>query len=224
MLQVIQHIYLIPLLLSMFLSLRAIKRKWPLPYRIFSCLLACVAVAELCSLLWKYMPVIFRSWRHSPNNLWIYNSFMLPQYLLYIAVYYNLSSSHAKKKLFLGAAVFLVCFFIFNTLVLQPIDTVESNVLILASAIVIYLVTVYFEELRKQKEVISLTSEPMVWISLGALIFHTASLPYMIALNFLNHLYLSLAVALYYIFMGLNFIMYSLYSIAFLCQPTSPKS
>jgi hypothetical protein len=87
-----------------------------------------------------------------------------------------------------------------------------------ASAIVLFLTISYFEQLRKEKEVIRLTKHPMAWLSLGAFIFHAATLPYIICLDYLIQHNVSLAIALYYIYLGLNCILYSLYSVAFLCQ------
>ena len=214
---------MVPLFISTLLGLRSIRMQWPAPYKLFSVLLICVSATEIFAVLWKYLPSIINGWRFSSSNLWIYNLFLIPQYLLYFTVYHKLLQSTVMKRVIRIFCFVYVGFALFNMLYIQSIYSVESLTLILADSFVVFLTTVYFEQLRKQKEIIALTSEPMVWISLGAFIFHTVSLPYMIGLNFLNKVDISLAIALFYIYMLLNFLMYSLYSIAFLCRRTPPK-
>lgn len=216
--RMIQHIYIIPLFLSMLFSLKSIRLKWPVQYRIFAVLLICVSIVELFALLWKYWLFDIGNQHYSDSNLWLYNSFLIPQYLLYMATYYKVIKSFTIRKAILVTGFFFALFAIFNFFYFQPIDTVNSYTIIFACLIVILLTAAYFEQLIKEKDIIRLTTHPMAWISLGAFIYHTACLPYMITLNYLIANNVSLAVTLFYIYLGLNCIMYSLYSIAYLCQ------
>jgi hypothetical protein len=176
-----------------------------------------VFFVEVLAILWKYHIIGIPNHPWSSSNLWIYNVFLLPQYLLYMALYYQVIRSAAIRKIIIALAVFYTVFALLNIFYIQHINNIDSLTLAVSSGIVIFLTIAYFEQLRKEEQLIRLTTHPMVWISLGAFIFHTANLPYLIGLNYLIHTNLPLAIALFYIFLALNCIMYTLYSVALLC-------
>jgi hypothetical protein len=216
--KVLQHIYILPLFISMLLSLKSFRLSWPAPYKIFSLLLICISVIEIFALLWKY--ILYNNVGYggfSNSNIWLYNCFLVPQYLLYLYVYHQVIKSKLLKRTILIAGVVYSLFTLVNILFFQSINSINSFPIIAASIIILFLTSGYFEQLRKEKEIMRLTSQPMVWISLGAFIFHAANLPYIISLNYLIHNNIPLAIALFYIYLGLNCIMYTFYSIAFLC-------
>jgi hypothetical protein len=212
---------MLPLFISALLSLKALRPNWPVYYRWFSALLIFVLLAESFAIWWKYY-FSFSSHAYTAHNLWIYNVALVPQYLLYMTFYYQVIRSPMVKRWIIAAGGFYFLFALANSLFFQSIHSVQANVLLVAYAIVILLTVVYFEQVRKDNEIIKLASHPLVWISLGALIFHSGDLPYMISLNYLNR-NLKLATALYYIHLILNCVMYTLYIIAFLCHPPPRK-
>lgn len=218
MLRLIQHIYILPLAASALLSLKSFRLGWAVQYKMFSALLWLILFTECTAILWKYV-IYNQSWsgHYSKSNIWIYNIFLIPQYLGYCLVFYQAAISKKRKKLIIAAAVIFTIVTVANMLFFQPVTTVSSFAIIAASLLVIFLSTGYFEELRKQETITRLSTHPMAWISLGAFIFHAANLPYIISLNYLIGNNMSLAVALFYIYMGLNCVMYTLYSTAFLC-------
>ena len=218
MLKVIQHLYMAPLLISTLLGMKTFRRNWPAPYKTFSVLLLCILFVEIMALLWKTVFYKIQNWPWSDSNLWLYNSFLIPQYLLYIAVYYQVISGAKMKRVILITGIVFTLLAIINLIFFQSIYAINSYTLIMASGIIIFLTVTYFEQLRKEKEIIRLTAHPMVWISLGAFLFHAANLPYMIGLSYLTRNNISLAIALFYVYMTLNCIMYTFYSFAFLCK------
>lgn len=215
--RLIQHIYILPLLISTLLSLKSFRLSWPAPYKAFSVLLLCILIIETFAILWKYVLFSKLGSGHSNSNIWLYNCFLIPQYLLYMFTYYQVLRSKLIKKIIFITAILYSVLTVVNILFLQPVNSINSYSLIAASLIILFLTTTYFEQLRNEKDIIELKSHPMVWISLGAFIFHAANLPYIISLNYLIHYNISLAVALFYIYLALNCVMYTLYSIAFLC-------
>jgi len=216
--RMIQHIYLLPLFISTVLSFRALGRKWPASYGLFSILLLIIFLVELLAYLWKFYFVTFRNWPYSQSNLWLYNSFLIPQYLLYMAVYYKALHSKKTRTIIVILAVVYLVFAAVN-FSLQGIHGIDSYTLAMADGIVLFMTVAWFNQVLREKEIIRLTAHPMVWISVGAFIFHAANLPYILSLDFLIHNDISLAIALFYIFLALNCIMYSFYTIAFLCHP-----
>lgn len=222
--KLLQHIYIIPLLLSTLLSLKAFRLKWPAPYRYFSVLLIVVLTTELLAITWKYFfhnTILLGS--YSNSNLWLYNIFLIPQYCLYLYIYYLVLQSPRLKKLVRIIGILYPLFVIGNMFLFQRIHSVNSYSLVVSSVIVLFLTICYFEQLWTQNEIIRLGSHPMSWLSLGAFIFHAANLPYIISLEYLIKNNISLAIALYYIYLGLNCILYTLYCIAFLCPTPQPK-
>ncbi len=222
--KLLQHIYVIPLFLSMLLSLKTFRLKWPAPYRYFSILLIVIFVTETLAISWKYF---FHNTEllgnYSNSNLWLYNIFLLPQYCLYLYIYFLVLKSRRQKYVIKILGLVYPVFVITNILLIQHIHSVSSYSLILSSAIILFLTICYFEQLRNQNEIINLSSHPMSWLSLGAFIFHAANLPYIICLGYLVKHNVSLAIALYYIYLFLNCLLYTLYCIAFLCRTPHQK-
>lgn len=218
MLKVIQHIYMIPLILSTLISFRSIRFNWPVQYKMFSGLLIFISIVEILAISWKYYLHKLGNWHFSNSNLWLYNILAIPQYLIYMIIYRRIIKSFVLKRIIDALAIFFIVFSIINWIYFQTIHSINSYMLLLGSAIMIFLSISYFDQLRKEKEIIRLSSHPMVWISLGAFIFHSANIPYIISLNYLIRSNVSLAVALFYIYLALNCVMYLCYTIAFLCQ------
>jgi len=221
--RMIQHLYMVPLFISMFLSFKSFRMKWPPPYRTFSILLITISGTELLAYLWKFFFFNLRNWPYSQSNLWLYNSFLIPQYLGYMAVYYQALESVRIKKTIIGLAIAYAVLGLLNNFFLQGIHNVDSYTVVMAGSIVIFMTVAWFNQTLRGKELIRLQSHPMTWISLGALIFHAAELPYILSLNYLVRINIPLALALFYIYLSLNCIMYTAYIIAFLCQ-TPPRS
>lgn len=217
--KLLQHIYIIPLFVSMLLSLKSFRLRWHIQYRLFAVLLIIVFATEALAICWKYyLHNTIGKGQYSNSNLWIYNIALIPQYLLYLRIYYLVIRSLILKKVIIIISFLFSALAILNLIFFQTINSINSYSLVASSAIVLFLSVSYFEQLRNESEIIRLTAHPMVWLSLGALIFHAANLPYIISLDYLIHNNLSLAVALYYIYLGLNCILYTFYSIGFLCQ------
>jgi hypothetical protein len=141
-----------------------------------------------------------------------------------MAVYYKVLHSTKLKRAILALAVAYPVFAVVNNIFWQDINSFDSYTLAMADGIVIFMTIAWFNQVLRESEIIRLATHPMVWISVGAFIFHAANLPYILSLDFLIHNDVPLAIALFYIFLTLNCIMYSLYIIAFLCQPPPPTS
>lgn len=218
MLKIIQHLYLIPVFLSALVSLKSFGQKWPSHYKTFSILLIGVLFIEVFSFVWESLAKT-EGWPYSNNSTWMYNIFLFVQYPLYMRFYYKALNAPRAKKAIIGLAVIYVLFGIINLIYIQGLFQSNSYTLVMASVIVIFLLLAYFEQVRKSREIIRLSEHPLVWISLGAFVYHAGCGPYMLSINFLSKNDPSLAIALYFIYMSLIFVMYSLYTIAFLCNP-----
>jgi hypothetical protein len=224
MLKVIQHIYFIPLLISAILSLKAFRLRWPLPYRLFSILLFVIVFVEIAATSWAYWLYDFNGWTYSKNNRWIYNLSIIPQYLLYMAVYYFIIRNVVIKKTILITSVLFSIFTIVNIIYWQTLYDVNSYTHLIADCIILLLSFVYFEQLKKEKEVVKLSLQPMVWISFGACVYHLLNIPYLFGMNYLvKNNFISFAYSFHYFYLIFQCIMYISYAKAFLCPTPQQK-
>lgn len=219
------HIYLIPILLSFLSSLTTYRLDWPKPYKFFCIFLIITLAVEAAAILWMKQLYQTEWWNFSQNNLWIYNTYLIPQYLFYIYFFAANDSRLWVKRLSFLIAITYFIFSITNLIIFQGLFVVNFATIIFANFIVILSSVNYFVGLMKAKTVIRLSTQPIFWIAAGAFIFHLGSLPCFILYNYISSNNSALATSLFIIIVILNCLMYSFYTVAFLCTkkfPTSP--
>ena len=180
---------------------------------------------ELFAVSWKFW-LHDTSWWHLPKrNLWVYNLYYIPQYLLYYVFFYKATGGGSPpKKIF--QAICLVTFLggLCNLIFVQGLHELDTYTIILGSLGVIFFCFNYFRLEGWQFERRKPGSDPALWIVAGALLFHLAALPYFVWINYLSRHNVKLALTLFMIILFLNILMYSMYLIAFLCsRPFPPK-
>lgn len=209
------------MLISAILSLKVFRLSWPIAYRYFSLYLITAIVTELSARLWVF--AYHQQWFSisSPSNFWIYTLSFIPQYLLLMMMYYTITqTAKIKKALFILIFIF-IAFIIVNATVFQRgvINTYSHT---LANLLVVLMAMVYFEEIRKQKEIPVLRKQPMLWISLGLWIFHLLDIPYITNINTLLNLNSNtIPIVLSFLHDILIITMHTFFIIALLC-PTPP--
>ena len=223
MLKVIQHLFILPLLISIVIGMKNLRLQWSSPYKIFFVLLVTVGIVESLSVIWTFCLPLIPNWPYKKDSLWIMNIGLIPQYLLYIAFFYKINHSKRVKKVLIIAAPAFIIFVIANWFLFQSINSINSYSLIVASSIIVGSALRYFDQLLKDKETAKEDLRPLIWISSAALLFHIGLIPYIYNLNYLIANNLSLALSLFYLFSFLNFTLYTCYTIALLCQPSPPK-
>ncbi len=211
------------MLVSVILSLKAFRLRWPPAYRWFSVLLFTALATEVAANLWLYWLHNFNGMKYNGNTAWIFTVSLIPQYLLFMTVYYLALHSRRIKTMIIIAGILFSSFVIINAFYIQGFKIMNSYSHIFASAIMLLLALAYFEQARKEKELVKLSEQPMTWISLGSLIFHLISIPYLLFMNYLISNFMSIATAFYYVFLLTIFASYVLYSKAFLCKTPQLK-
>ena len=223
---VLYYFYLLPLFLSFLSSLSSFRLDWPKPFRWFCIFLLATLTTEIFAVLWKYQLHHTSWWNYSFNNLWIYNLYLLPQYLFYIYFFSSIVNLRFVKVLRFPMAFLLCSVAAVDLFWGRQLFLVNYFTIITANFIVIFFSVSYFVQLMRASGVIRLAREPAVWISIGAFIFHLGSLPCFILLNYLSSGNVVLSLSLFRIIIVLNTLMYTLYSIAFICTkkfPTQPS-
>ena len=217
----VYYLYLIPLTASTVVSLRSFKNQWAKPYRYFSLFLMETLANELFAISWKFFLHHNRYWDFPNANLWIYNIYLPPQYLFYFLFFSLMVEEPILRKMKKTIVTGYLIFSILNITFIQSIRELNTYTIIVGNAMVIGCSIMYFIHELNRRVPLHVQRQPLFWISLGAFIFNTVSLPYFIAINYLSHTNLPLAIALFNILLVLNIVMYICYLIAFLCKTPS---
>lgn len=217
------YIYLIPLMLSTIASLKSFRLATFRPYLLFSIFLLLTLAVEIFAILWKWQLYQTAYWNYSRSNLFIYCGFLTVRLIFTLLIYYQVLHSKRIKKIIKHLSIPLLCFFIINYFFIQMPDRVNTYSIVLLHLTSIILAFMFFNQILKDKKIVQLSVQPMIWISLGIFIYHAGTLPYFIFLNYLNKEYVTLALSLLNINQALNIIMYSFFLIAFLCIPHHQK-
>jgi len=220
----VHYLYLVPLGLGAMISLRAFRLSWPRPYRLFSIFLVGTFMMELVAISWKLWLYQTTYWHYSKSNGWIYNLYYTPEYIFYLLFFYRvLEKNIVNRKIVFAACGLYIVLGIVNLLFIQRCYKLNTYSIIGGNIIVIFLTLLYFKQELQRTTPIRAVEDPLFWISIGAFIFHTVSLPYFIFINYLIRNNLSLAVTLFNILLFLNTLLYSLYLTAFLCKTPYQK-
>lgn len=220
-----QYIYLVPLSISMICSWRAIKNNWAGPYKAFAWFLTFSFLLEISAVSWKLVLHQTAYWNFSKSNLWLYNLYFLPEYLFYLYFFSKILKSKILNHWAKWIGFVYIVFGLANVLFLQTMAQLNTYTIIFGSGLVIFCSSLYFVQENSRKIPEQVTRTPLFWISIGALLLHSVSLPYFIFINRLSQTNIPLAMALFNILLILNILMYSFYLIAFLCKnPALKKS
>ena len=219
----VHYLYLVPLCLSATISLKAFRNSWAKPYCLFSIFLVGTLCSELFAISWKLGLNETGYWSFSKSNLWIYNLYIVPQYLFYFLFFCMvLDQKPTQRTQLLLSGVYLLLALL-NMVLIQGMNQLNTYTIILGGVAVVTCASRYFIQEFNRKLPVSVQWHPLFWISLGAIVFHSVSIPYFIFINYLSKTNLPMAIALFNILLMMNILMYSLYLIAYLCNNPSPK-
>lgn len=213
-----RYIYLIPILLSAIFSLKSFRLEWPRQYRIFSVFLMLTLLTEVFAITWKWYLHKTIWWDYTIHNLWIYNSFHILRYSLFLVFFYKMLGSVQVKKIILYVGSLIIAFGVIDFWVIQSPYPMNNYTVAFTHIFSIILSLLFFRQVLREVKIINLTRHPMVWISLGTFIYCSGSLPWFIMFNYALE-FPTMAVILFNISTVLNIFLYTFYLIAFLCRP-----
>lgn len=154
------------------------------------------------------------------NNTFIYNSFSIVEFPFYMA---NLSFFVRKplaKKIIRYTAVLYAVITLINMLFIQGIMTFNSITFALGCLLIASFCVYYFLELFRSPKAIKLKNDPAFWICTGLLFFYCVSFPFFALANLSGGLPKILLKHFQTIVTILNCFLYTLFTIAFLCNRT----
>jgi len=148
----------------------------------------------------------------------LYNIYDILEFNFYI--YFFLCIVKNKKAKFFCKALlaFYFSFSLFNLLFFQGIGTYNSITYAAGCLSVVALCVYYFFELFKLKHFVNLAKEPSFWISAGLLFYFSCSFPLLTTANFIQNISEIIINSLQSLILLMNTLLYSLFTIAFLCR------
>lgn len=219
----VHYIYLIPLLASAFVSLRSFRLKWPKPFRQFSLFLMLTLVIELFAICWKWFLHKTSFWIYRPWNFWIYDAFVIFKLLFLMWFYSQILHQPIVKHFLRVAAIPLILLSVAEYICINVTREPNIYTIVGGNIIIIILCLAYFRELLNNTDIKSLKNNPVLLISIGLFLYHSATTPFFIYMNFLNNNAPRLFVDFASINDVFNIIMYSLFLTSFLCKPSFQK-
>ena len=152
------------------------------------------------------------------NNSFIYNIYMIINFIFLLSIYWNKLQKEIHKKLIIVFALCLLFVFIINPFKENYKIEITTLSFIVGASSLIFAVILYFIEILNSEKVLHITRELLFWISFGILIYNVGAIPCIVSrtyyyetfqnsFDFLNTLYLSLI-----------FILNICYIIGFICS------
>lgn len=211
------NIYISFIAIAFLSSLNAFRLDFPIHLKVFSLLLGYDLLNELCSNL------LLKSVFHMRSNVEFYNIFMLVEFGVYAWFFRSILTNALLKRLIGYYLVLLPAFWIFAVFFIFGLDHWNSYMAIAGSLFTVCMAVAFYFQLFTANELIRLSRSPEFWISTGIILFYTINLPYLGMLDFITRDYILLARALLAGLQILNMLMYSLFTLAFLCTTRITK-
>ena len=186
-----------------------IQRRLPEGLRLFPFFLVLTLVVEILG--WQLS-------EKRENNADLYNFFSLAAFTYYMYLLMEVvHSKRAKKTIVVLMSVYAIISLI-NILFVQKIDSFHTMTYSIGCFLIVVISMYYFYELLQVPRAIDLKKEPAFWIAAGLLFFYICTLPVLGVLNYLFSFPGVIGRSLEDIIAILNVLLYSLFTIGFLCR------
>ena len=197
-------------------SLNSFRLGFPFHLKIFSLLLGCDFLVEVsCNFLVRPL--------HFHSNVPLYNIFMIVEFWTYGWFFSRLLDSPVLKKFIGYYLVLLPIYWVIVVFVVFGIGNWNSYMSITGSLFTVCMAAAFYYQLFTAPSLIRLTGSTEFWIATALIVFYACNLPYLGMLNFITVKYRPLAQQLLLVLQFLNIIMYSLFTIGFLCRIRTMK-
>lgn len=183
----------------------------PTHLRLFSIFLLITILIEITGVI---------LWRKGKSNIILYNLFGVFSVMFYLYFIKKIIHNRAVKKMLIATILIYPIIAFINIQFIQ-VNAFHSITYSLGCLLIVAACVFYFFELFQLKQSIKLSREPSFWICSALLFFFTCTLPFIGMTNFLDKVSPVIAQNLGAILAIINFLLYSLFTIAFLCKRIS---
>lgn len=157
------------------------------------------------------------------SNVLLYSLFTTFEFVFYLLVLRSIIQSKKAKRIIQFIIWAYPVLALFNISFIQ-VHTFHSITYSLGCLIIVGVCVFYFLELFRLSKSVNLLRQPGFWISSGLLFFYTCGFPLVGMVNFLHGLNYVVMREIGFVLTLLNILLYSLFSIAFLCRLGMRKS
>lgn len=209
-----QYIYLASILIAFLSSLTSFRLDYSFPMKLLSVLIGLTFAVEIAAVAME---------RARISNFWLYNVFALVEFWFYGYFYLRLIKGARSQILLKAFLIAMPVFWVATLIIVLKLGTWNSYGMIVGSFFSTVFVLLFYYELLVGKESPPLRSHPEFWVATGMLIFYLPALPFFGTLNYLVAQHREVSKILAVVIMGLDTIMYLLFSYAFLCRIATKK-
>ncbi|MDP4261151.1 MAG: hypothetical protein Q8941_01355 [Bacteroidota bacterium] len=145
------------------------------------------------------------------NNLFVFHISTPLEYVILSMLFRDVIVNKAIKRIILLSVPFFVALSVLFSVFIQPVDTNNSNIIIIESVILVFISLFFLREILLLQQVTVLHRFPMFWICVGILFYYTGNLVIEGMLNYMIRQSMELARRTYrfgYIFKYLLFILF----------------
>jgi hypothetical protein len=155
---------------------------------------------------------------YKKNNIVLYNVYAILNFSFYLFVLKEVITTPRIKKIIFYAILGFIFFALYNIIFFQHLHNWNSVNYMFGCLLVVAFCIYFFYELFRKPKSTKLSKEPAFWICSGLLFFYCSSFPFLGLNNFLQNIPSILMRNLGYILTVLNILLYTLFTIAFLCR------
>ena len=186
-----------------------VQKRLPEGLRIFPFFLMLTLVVEILG--WQLS-------EHGKHNTDLYNFFSVAAFTYYMYLLMEVVYSRRAKRNILYTMSLYAIISLGNILFVQKINSFHTMTYSLGCLLIVVVSMYYFYELLQVPRSIDLKKEPVFWIAAGLLFFYICTLPVLGVLNYLFSIPGVIGRSLEDIISILNVLLYSLFTIGFLCR------
>ena len=159
------------------------------------------------------------------GNYWMYNIYSIIAFTVYILLFtLNLRSKRWRKALLITTGGFIFSSILY--LVLTDVYFVAHSVFTFFAGSLIVLISIgtFYWELLKSDEILTIKRSMRFYISVGALVYHLGFVPLVIYSKYYNMKSPEFVKIYIFILYGINYFLYSLYTLGFVICSRKRKS
>jgi len=207
---------LIPVLISLLISIIFYKRLKPSWLRLFTWFLLFSMLISITG--------YFYSFYLKTGNHFIFNLYLLVQFLFYFGIFYKTFQTKKLKTFTLFVSICFLIYLLISFIFLDGFHTFNSLAFTIGSVLTILFCLLYFGALFNADGFINYFKIPMFWIATGILFFFVGNFLYLSFLNYILENNLDSGGNIYeVIIITLNLLLYCFFSIGFLSNQTWKK-
>lgn len=202
-------IYLTVIIINFLASLTVYGRKEnPVYLKVFPVFLLVTLLIELIAL---------KRADNGNSNLFLYSLFSTAEFTFYLYFFSCVLKGGAKKAAFYTMFVY-ACVALANIFFIQGTKVFHTYTFMLGCSLIIWFGASYFFQLVKAPQTGKLTRSPIFWITSALMIYYCCDLPVFGILNYITTLSQKTYSGLLFVYNLMNIILYSLFTVAFLCR------